>query len=307
MAKRKKKNKASNQGFFHFPDFMEVTPEIREVINSIKNPFTLNYVVDFLAVAAGLLFFYIYYSGYNEGLLGFYYFVFGLVGIAYGLAEFYFTFQKNLAFRKFLKRDKFRIIWIYTKEEYDPFYKGLEESDTGVDGRRVAFSMIILIILTLILLITLQGSSRIIAIPFGIICIGVVFVTSFVFPKSYILAAHRKPYISLVDDDMAYALGRYYRWEKALVQYRNLSRRYGIDENEMRISYQEPSLFGKKTPTFQVLIPNNDQYTIQFAKHVGKRINTARKELDKRKPGRKKDVFDKAFEKLMDSDDVDSI
>lgn len=296
MARKKKKKNAPQQAFFTFPDYMEVTPEDEKVIKQIKNPFIFTYGVATLSLLAGLVL--LLMGLFSSGLMQIYYYIFAAAGAVYAVTEFYFTIKKNLAFNKFIKRKQYRIIWIYSDEKYEDFYNGIKNSNDSSSKRNLLFVVILMAIMMVLLYFSMEEGMRITAIPFGLICIGVVLITGFFFPWTYLYDARRKPYISLIDDDGAYALGRFYTWEKAHVKFGVLNKSYGIDATEMRITYQEPSLFGKKTPTFQVLIPNNEQYTLQYARRVGKRINQTRKLLNETSQT-KDDFMDKAFRKML--------
>ncbi len=299
MAKKSKKNKNNNQHYFTFPDYERVTPEIRKVINEIKNPFIFSYLIGFLSLVAGVIL--VILARYSSsGLLTIYYRIIGYAGIAYCIGSYFFTIRKNIAFNKFKKKDEFRIIWIYSDKKYQEFYDGLKKKQSGSSSLRFLIIIGVLAFLTLLLFLVMEPQERLVAIVFGAICIGIIFVTGYLIPRSYVFAAGRKPYISLIDDHEAYALGRFYKWEKGYVKFRVLDKAYGIDATEMRFTYQEKSMFGKKTPTFQVLIPNNDQYTLQFARKEAKRINKNRKHLNQN-PKADDDFMDKAFQKLIGS------
>lgn len=303
MARKRKKAKNENQSYLIFPDYMEVTPEDEKLIKEIKNPFVFSYSLAGLSFVLGLILLAItLLTNSDLNLIKFYYIIFTIACFVYSLTQFYFTYKKNKAYNSFIKLKEYRIIWTYSDEKYDDFYNGIEEHNKTNSKSGLLITVGIMILLMVLLYFTMDPLSRFIAIPFGLICIGVVVITGFVIPYTYLYDARKKPYITLINDDAAYALGRFYRWEKAHVKFKVLNKSYGIDATEMRITYQEPSIFGKKTPTFQVLIPNNERFTLNYARRVGKRINKTR-ELLNESPESHDDFMDKAFKKMLGSNE----
>lgn len=300
MAK-KRKNRQKNDVLV-FPDEMPVTPELQSVIDTIKNPFTFSYFVDLFCLIGGI---WMIYAGlrYTTGLISIYFCVFGAFGILYGAVNGWVSFRKDAAFKKFIKKKAHRIIWVYPETYYEAFYKDLKQTSSGVHKERIGWLCGGIILLTVVLFFTMKPEQRWMALPFGAVCLGVILLTVVVMPRQLVKAAGRKPYISIIDDHEAYALGRFHTWKKGLVRFRELPRHFDMDAYEMLISYQEKGLSGMKTPTFQVLLPDDDPRTLQFARREGSRINKERKALQDG-PAQGEDFLDKAFKKMIGQDDT---
>ncbi len=284
-----------------YPEYTEVTPENKAVIDSIGNPFIVQYLVSGFSLIVGI---YLFFTGRSlpYGPVQIYFNIFGMFFIIFGAAFCALNLNKNIKFNKFIKKDKHRIIWVYEDGRFEQFYVGLKTQNPGVNKSRLWLLAGLVTILTWFLYATLSVEVRWTAVPFGLLCLVFLMMTSFLIPRYYLTSAKKKPYISIIDDDEAYACGRYHHWNKGFVRYKALPDIYGPETMEMLMTYQSRGVIGKSTPTFHVFIPSNDSWTLNFARREGKRINKQRKELNNN-PQREDDFMDKAFKKMMGRED----
>lgn len=280
------------------PNYTEVTEEDRTIINQIQSPFTFQFVLCFLAVLAGIMFVIISYVVNVTGLLNIYYEIFGFIGIVLGLYGIYYLYKRSKQFKEFLEQDKFRIIWTYTEEQYKEMFNIYKETHEDPSKLSALIAIVIIIILTLVLYVTLNVSTRAIAIPFGLVAVVTVILTSYFLPKSHFNYAQRKPYIILIDDRRAYIQGEFYIWDECTTKLVNSSTRSGKEIVKFSFEFEEAGMYGRKERNLEIILPNTCEATIQLARTEAKRISKISKEIAQ-SPERKGDFLDRFFRKIV--------
>jgi hypothetical protein len=119
-----------------------------------------------------------------------------------------------------------------------------------------------------------------------------------ILPQSFKYKALVKPYVTIIQEDGAYIMGRFHRWSKAqakLKNYDNGEKMYKV----LAINYEALTRNGRLFQEWTAVIPNpDDSSMIAEAKTWVSRINKFTR-LQEKKMGERKSRSEQLFEKLV--------
>lgn len=269
-------------------------------MNDIQNPLKLNIIFSVVVAVLGVLVVFVPGMVADIGRYQFYCNYFGIIMFIFGagFAIYYFKNYKN--FNQFIQNDEKKIRWDYDDALYQGFMGELNSIQAKADKKKYYMLLGVIVVLSVVLYIMLPQESKMMGISFGVFFLILATAFVLVLPYSFRIRSGSKPYCSIVTEDQALIMGRYHHWTNAkakVKEHDNGQRVYRV----LAINYESFTSNGKMFKEWNALLPDESPETIQNAKNMANKINRRTKDIANQ--GKKKDILERAFDKMLNRKD----
>ncbi len=267
-------------------------------MEEIKNPLKQKINLTYIGVALGIVLILapIFISSFK--LYHFYFAYVGVVAIIFSIGFFIFYRKRSRQFLELMEKKEESLVWEYEDEQYLKFIGELNDLQRKANIKTVLIFMAIIIITSIALFIGLEEEIKYLSFVFFAVLTIAAFLFTIVFPESFKYRASIRPYLSIINSDSAYIMGRFHKWTKAravIKNHDNGSQVYKV----LAINYETFTRNGKLFQEWTAMIPNpKDKEMLAQAKRWVGRINKRSKELEDEKK-LKKSWSERTFEKMM--------
>lgn len=266
-------------------------------MEELKNPERQNIILALMAIVFGIIFVLVPFVIQAVAGYQFYFAYFGIIIIGFGLGFSIFYYRRYKQFVVFLEAKDEALVWKYDDEQYTAFIGELNKIQRTGSRKKIwlilATELGLSILLFFLLTPEMKWLSGLFFILFGTLSL----LFALVLPESFKHRAMVKPYVSVIQKDSAYIMGRFHKWTKAqakIKDYDNGDKIYKV----LSINYEAYTRNGKLFQEWTAVIPDPDnKEMIAEAKKWVERINKQSRENEKVKI-EKKSYSQNFFERI---------
>ncbi len=267
-------------------------------MEEIKNPLKQKIALTYIGVAFGIGFILAPILLASFKLYQFYFSYVGVVIILFSIGFFLFFRKRSQQFLELMEKKEESLVWEYDEDQYLGFVGALSDIQRKANIKTVLIFMAIIIITSVALFIGLEEGIKYYSFIFFAILTATSLLFTIVFPESFKYRASIKPYVTIINTDSAYIMGRFHKWTKAravIKNYDNGSQIYKV----LAINYETFTRNGKMFQEWTTMIPDpKNKEMITQAKRWVNRINKCVREREEAKK-LKKTWSEKLFDKMM--------
>ncbi len=302
MGKKKTKTKVPEKKKFLESDYnLAGTPEGEKIVKSLENPFGLSLALSILTIVVGVAVAIIPFARHADPqdplmVLAYLGVICAVIGVIYLI-----TFiRKVVAFHKF-KNQKHLIIWKYTDEDYRRFAQDMDSLVARPSRRQSIFVIICIVVLEIVMFFMSPADGKWVIYLSAILLFGSVIGIMYLAPRYYMERIYKKPYVSVIDINSAYVMGKFITWKYGTGHLKKFPEECKTKGLALCIDY-DGYRFGSKTVLeYSALLPSADEATMDEALRVAKKITAYSKEYAEFKKN-SGDALERVFKKSVGQD-----
>lgn len=267
----------------------------------IKNPEKQNIIIALLVAVLGVAIIFIPFVITAVASYQFYFMYAGVVVIGFSIGYAVFFFLRYRQFERFLEKKDEALVWEYDEDQYVGFIGELNKIQKNSEKEKIWILLGIELVISVLLFFMLDPEIKWLGILFfaffGILSL----LFTLVLPQSFKYRAMIKPYVTIINEDSAYIMGRFHKWTKAqskIKNYDNGEKIYKV----LAINYEALSRNGRLFQEWTAVIPNpDDPNSIAEAKRWVGRINKCSR-LNEKKMSERKSYSERFFNRMVGKD-----
>lgn len=264
----------------------------------IKNPEKQNMMLSLIVAVLGAVIIFIPFVIKAVSIYQFYFTYAGVVVIVFSLGYAIYYYRRYREFEAFMEKKDEALIWEYDEAQYVGFIGELNEIQKNSEKKKIWILLGIELVISVLLFIMLSEGMKWLGFVFFAFFATLSVLFTLILPQSFKYKALVKPYVTIIQEDGAYIMGRFHRWSKAqakLKNYDNGEKMYKV----LAINYEALTRNGRLFQEWTAVIPNpDDSSMIAEAKTWVSRINKFTR-LQEKKMGERKSRSEQLFEKLV--------
>ncbi|WP_414732351.1 hypothetical protein [Acetobacterium carbinolicum] len=264
----------------------------------IKNPEKQNMMLSLIVAVLGAVIIFIPFVIKAVSIYQFYFTYAGVVVIVFSLGYAIYYYRRYREFEAFMEKKDEALIWEYDEAQYVGFIGELNEIQKNSEKKKIWILLGIELVISVLLFIMLSEGMKWLGFVFFAFFVTLSVLFTLILPQSFKYKALVKPYVTIIQEDGAYIMGRFHRWSKAqakLKNYDNGEKMYKV----LAINYEALTRNGRLFQEWTAVIPNpDDSSMIAEAKTWVSRINKFTR-LQEKKMGERKSRSEQLFEKLV--------
>jgi hypothetical protein len=264
----------------------------------IKNPEKQNIMLSLIVAVLGAVIIFIPFVIKAVSIYQFYFTYAGVVVIVFSLGYAIYYYRRYREFEAFMEKKDEALIWEYDEAQYVGFIGELNEIQKNSEKKKIWILLGIELAISILLFIMLSEGMKWLGFVFFAFFATLSVLFTLILPQSFKYKALVKPYVTIIQEDGAYIMGRFHRWSKAqakLKNYDNGEKMYKV----LAINYEALTRNGRLFQEWTAVIPNpDDSSMIAEAKTWVSRINKFTR-LQEKKMGERKSRSEQLFEKLV--------
>lgn len=267
-------------------------------MEEIRNPIKQKIILTYIGVAFGIV---LILAPMIISLFKIYQFYFvyaGVVVIGFSIGFYIFYSKRSQQFKKLIEEKEEYLVWSYDDDQYLEFVGELSKLQRTANRKTVLILIAIITVTSIALFIGLEDEIKYLGVVFFVLLGIMSLLFTVVFPESFKYQASTKPFVTIINRDEAYIMGRYHKWTKAramIKNYDNGVKMYKV----LAINYEALTRNGKLFQEWTAMIPDaKDKEIMAEAKRWVNRINKLSREREDEKK-LKKSWSEKAFDKMM--------
>lgn len=264
----------------------------------IKNPEKQSIMLALIAAVLGIVIIFVPFIVKTMAIYQFYFTYAGVVMIVFSLGYAVFFYRRYRQFEVFLAKKDEALVWEYEEELYVGFIGELNQIQKNSEKKKVWILLGIVVVISVLLVIMMPQESKWVGILFFVFFGILTVLFTLVLPQSFKYRALVKPYVTIIQEDSAYIMGRFHKWTKAqakLKNHDNGEKTYKV----LAINYEALTRNGLLFQEWTAVIPNpDDKNMIAESKRWISRINKNTKEQEKIKSERKT-YSERLFDRLV--------
>lgn len=263
----------------------------------IKNPEKPNIIIALIVAVFGIAIIFVPFVITAIASYQFYFTYAGVVIIAFSIGYAIFFYRRYRQFETFMEKSDESLVWEYDEEQYVGFIGELNKIQKNTEKEKIWILLGIELVISVLLFFTLEEGIKWLGIAFFVFFGTMSLLFTLVLPQSFKYRAMVKPYVTIINEDSAYIMGRFHKWKKAqskLKNYDNGEKIYKV----LAINYESLSRNGKLFQEWTAVIPNpDDPNTIAEAKRWAGRINKCSR-LNEKTSSEKKSYSEQIFNRI---------
>ncbi len=264
----------------------------------IKNPEKQNMMLSLIVAVLGAVIIFVPFVIKAVSIYQFYFTYAGVVVIVFSLGYAIYYYRRYREFEAFMEKKDEALIWEYDEAQYVGFIGELNEIQKNSEKKKIWILLGIELVISVLLFIMLSEGMKWLGFVFFAFFATLSVLFTLILPQSFKYKALVKPYVTIIQEDGAYIMGRFHRWSKAqakLKNYDNGEKMYKV----LAINYEALTRNGRLFQEWTAVIPNpDDSSMIAEAKTWVSRINKFTR-LQEKKMGERKSRSEQLFEKLV--------
>lgn len=264
----------------------------------IKNPEKQNIVLSLIAAVLGVVIIFIPVIIKAVEIYQFYFTYAGVVMIIFAIGYAIYFYRRYRQFEAFMEKKDEALIWEYDEAQYVGFIGELNKIQKNSEKKKIWILLGIELAISILLFIMLSEGVKWLGFVFFAFFATLSVLFTIILPQSFKYKALVKPYVTIIQDDSAYIMGRFHRWSKAqakLKNYDNGEKMYKV----LAINYEALTRNGKLFQEWTAVIPNpDDSNMIADAKSWVSRINKFTR-LHEKKMSERKSWSEQLFDKMV--------
>ncbi|MBU4541573.1 MAG: hypothetical protein KJ774_10180 [Firmicutes bacterium] len=264
----------------------------------IKNPEKQNIVLSLIAAVLGVVIIFIPVIIKAVEIYQFYFTYAGVVMIIFAVGYAIYFYRRYRQFEAFMEKKDEALIWEYDEAQYVGFIGELNKIQKNSEKKKIWILLGIELAISILLFIMLSEGVKWLGFVFFAFFATLSVLFTIILPQSFKYKALVKPYVTIIQDDSAYIMGRFHRWSKAqakLKNYDNGEKMYKV----LAINYEALTRNGKLFQEWTAVIPNpDDSNMIADAKSWVSRINKFTR-LHEKKMSERKSWSEQLFDKMV--------
>ena len=267
-------------------------------MEEIKNPLKQKIALTYIGVALGIGFILAPMVVASFKLYQFYFSYVGVVIIIFAIGFFIFFTKRSRQFLELMEKREESLVWQHDEDKYLGFVGVLSDLQRKSNIKTILVFMAIITITSIALFMGLDEGIKYYSFIFFAILTVTSILFTIVFPESFKYRANVKPYVTIINNDSAYIMGRFHKWTKAravIKNHDNGSQIYKV----LAINYETFTRNGKMFQEWTAMIPEpkNKEMMAQAKRWVGRINKCSRDREEERKL--KKTWSEKLFDKMM--------
>nr|WP_320024987.1 hypothetical protein [uncultured Acetobacterium sp.] len=267
----------------------------------IKNPEKQNIIIALIVAVLGVAIIFVPFMITAVAIYQFYFTYAGVVIIGFSIGYAVFFFLRYRQFETFLEKKDEALVWEYDKEQYEGFIGELNKIQKNSEKEKIWILLGIELVISVLLFFMLDPEIKWLGIAFFVFFGTMSLLFTLVLPQSFKYRAMVKPYVTIINEDSAYIMGRFHKWTKAqskIKNYDNGEKTYKV----LAINYESLSRNGKLFQEWTAVIPNpDDPNSIAEAKRWVGRINKCSR-LNEKKMSERKSYSERFFNRMVGKD-----
>jgi hypothetical protein len=264
----------------------------------IKNPEKQNIVLSLIAAVLGVVIIFIPVIIKAVEIYQFYFSYAGVVMIIFAVGYAIYFYRRYRQFEAFMEKKDEALIWEYDETQYIGFIGELNKIQKNSEKKKIWILLGIELGISILLFIMLSEGVKWLGFVFFAFFATLSVLFTIILPQSFKYKALVKPYVTIIQEDSAYIMGRFHRWSKAqakLKNYDNGEKMYKV----LAINYEALTRNGKLFQEWTAVIPNpDDSNMIADAKNWVSRINKFTR-LHEKKMSERKSWSEQLFDKMV--------
>ncbi|MBU4439390.1 MAG: hypothetical protein L6276_07620 [Acetobacterium sp.] len=267
----------------------------------IKNPEKQNIIIALIVAVLGVAIIFVPFMITAVAIYQFYFTYAGVVIIGFSIGYAVFFFLRYRQFEAFLEKKDEALVWEYDNEQYEGFIGELNKIQKNSEKKKIWILLGIELVISVLLFFMLDPEIKWLGIAFFVFFGTMSLLFTMVLPQSFKYRAMVKPYVTIINEDSAYIMGRFHKWTKAqskIKNYDNGEKTYKV----LAINYESLSRNGKLFQEWTAVIPNpDDPNSIAEAKRWVGRINKCSR-LNEKKMSERKSYSERFFNRMVGKD-----
>ena len=267
----------------------------------IKNPEKQNIILALIVAVLGVAIIFIPFVIKAVASYQFYFTYAGVVAIVFAIGYAVFFYLRYRQFEAFLEKRDESLVWEYDEEQYEGFIGELNKIQKNSEKEKIWILLGIELVISVLLFFMLEEGMKWFGIAFFVFFGSVSLLFTLVLPQSFKYRAMVKPYVTIINEDSAYIMGRFHKWTKAqskIKNYDNGEKTYKV----LAINYESLSRNGRLFQEWTAVIPNpEDPNAIAEAKRWAGRINKCTR-LNEKKMSERKSYSERFFNRMVGKD-----
>ncbi|MBI4855808.1 MAG: hypothetical protein HY818_03580 [Acetobacterium woodii] len=267
----------------------------------IKNPEKQNIIISLIVAVLGVAIIFIPFVITAVASYQFYFTYAGVVIIGFSIGYAVFFFLRYRQFETFLEKKDEALVWEYDEDLYVGFIGELNKIQKNSEKEKIWILLGIELVISVLLFFMLDPEIKWLGIAFFVFFGTMSLLFTLVLPQSFKYRAMVKPYVTIINEDSAYIMGRFHKWTKAqskIKNYDNGEKTYKV----LAINYESLSRNGKLFQEWTAVIPNpDDPNSIAEAKRWVGRINKCSR-LNEKKMSERKSYSERFFNRMVGKD-----
>ncbi|MBC3887074.1 hypothetical protein GH810_01930 [Acetobacterium paludosum] len=267
-------------------------------MSEIKNPEKQNVLISLIVAVLGIVIILVPFVIASLASYSFYFIYFGVLVILVAIGYSVFYYRRYRQFNAFLEKKDESLVWEYDEAKYRAFVGELSKLQRNADKKKVWILLGLELIIAILMTVTFSGSMRWLGVLFFVFFGGTSLLFLLVFPQSFKARALLKPYVTIINEDSAYIMGRFHKWSKAqakIKKYNNGDDVYKV----LAINYESLTRNGKLFQEWSAVIPEpDDKDVIAESKKWISRINKLSRIREKEK-AEKKSYSEQFYDRMM--------
>lgn len=268
----------------------------------IKNPERQNFVLALIIAVLGAVIIFVPFFIETLASYQFYFTYVGVVVILFSIGYAAYYFWRYRQFEKFMAKNDDALIWEYDEAHYEGFIGELNQIQKNAEKQKIWILLGIELAISVLLFLMLEENSKWLGILFFVFFGSISVLFTLFFPQSFKYRALVKPYVTIINEDSAYIMGRFHKWTKAqakIKNYDNGDKTYKV----LAINYEALTRNGKLFQEWTAVIPNADDPKVMTdAKKCVSRINKYVR-LTEKNFSQKKSYSERLFNRLIGKSD----
>jgi len=264
----------------------------------IKNPEKQNIMIALLVAVLGIVIILVPFVIESLASYSFYYIYIGVLVVLISLGYSVFYYKRYRQFDAFLEKKDTALVWEYDEVKYTAFVGELSKLQRNADKKKVWILLGLELIIAILMTLTFSGSMKWLGVLFFVFFGGTSLLFLLVFPQNFKARALLKPYITIINEDSAYIMGRFHKWSKAQAKIKNYNN--GEDVYKvLAINYESLTRNGKLFQEWSAVIPEpDDKDMIAESKKWISRINKLSRIREKEK-AEQKSYSEQFYDRMM--------
>ncbi|AFA47886.1 YidH family protein [Acetobacterium woodii] len=253
----------------------------------IKNPEKQNVMLALIVAALGVVTIFVPFVIKTLAIYQFYFSYAGVVIIVFSLGYSIYFYRRYRQFERFIEKKDESLVWEYDDDQYVAFIKELNEIQKNSEKKKIWILLGIELVISILLFLLLSEGSKWLGIVFFVFFGTLSILFTIVLPQSFKYKAMVKPYVTIINDDSAYIMGRFHKWTKAkakLKNYDNGTMVYKV----LAINYEALTRNGRLFQEWTAVIPNPDDAEMvaeakRWISRINKKVRVNEKIMSERK------------------------
>ncbi|HEY5555657.1 hypothetical protein [Acetobacterium sp.] len=267
-------------------------------MQELKNPEKQNIILALIAAAIGVIVVFIPFAIKILAPFQFYFGYFGILIIVFGLGYAIFSYRRYKQFIAFSENKDEALVWEYNDGQYTAFVSELTKIQRAGSKKKILLFLGIELVISIILFVFLSPEMKWFSVLLFIVVGGFSLISTLIFPERFKYKAMIKPYVTIIQTDSAYIMGRFHKWTKAQAKIKKISNGQKFYK-VLAISYETMTFNGKLFQEWTAVIPDPDNKNMMNdAKKWVNRINKQSREFEKAKK-EKKIYSARIFDRMM--------